>query len=109
MLLLRSPAIFHEDTTFFCSRASRAISAATGSPLTGMVFGISAVFEKIYSSSEMCVLLGHGRSRDLQCVCVCVCVCVCERERERESVCVCVSFTVCVFALCACVCLCVCV
>ena len=46
MLLLPSPVIFHEDTTFFCSRASRVISAATGSPLTGMVFGISAVFWK---------------------------------------------------------------
>ena len=41
MLLLRSPVIFHEDTTFFCSRASRVISAAIGSPLTGMFFGIS--------------------------------------------------------------------
>ena len=78
MLLLRSPVIFHEDTTFFCSRASRVISAATGSPLTGMVFGISAVFYFIFificSSSEMCVLLGHSRSRDPR-----------ERERELEN------------------------
>ena len=73
MLLLRSPVIFQEDTTFFYRRASRVISAATGSPFTGMVFGISAVFwKKICSSSEMCVLLGHGRSHR-------------EREKEREG------------------------
>ena len=33
---------------------------------------LAQFFEKIYSSSEMCVLLGYGRSRDP------------ERERQRQ-------------------------
>ena len=78
MLLLRSPAIFHEDTTFFCSRASRVISAATGSPLTGMVFGISAVFLKKSTAALKCafcsVTADHVTSER-------------ERERERERAC----------------------
>ena len=73
VLLLRSPVIFHEDTTFFCSRASRVISAATGSPLTGMVFGISADFLK-----KSAAALKHAS-------CTITADHVTFREREREA------------------------
>ena len=69
VLLLRSPVTFHDGTSFFCSRAQSVI-------LLLLVVHLQAWLlkrkKKICRSSEMCILLGHGKSRDA------------ERERDRE-------------------------